>query len=213
MISNYHIRDFSNGMPKTLIIILHGYGADGANLVDLSDAFQHSFSSPIFVIPDAPFPHEYMPNMGRQWFSLMDRGESVLIKGAEIARKILLEFINEQLAKHGLEYESLVFIGFSQGAMMSLFTSLKLEKQCKAVICFSGTTVSSEDMVSTMKSKPPVCIIHGEHDDVVPCALGKFTAKVLKQSGVDVSFTEIPNLSHAIDMKCIKVAMKFCEGL
>ena len=213
MIVNHHIRDFSNGKPKTLAFILHGYGADGENLVDLADIFSQSVQNCIFVVPNAPFPYEYAPTMGRQWFSLLNRDENILMQGAETARKILLEFIEKLLEKYKLSWSDVIFIGFSQGTMMSLYTALKLEVQCKAVIGFSGTIVSAEDTVATCKTKPPVCLVHGGKDAVVPCALGKFTAKLLKQNGFDVYFHEIEGLEHSINLDSIRIAKEFLEGL
>lgn len=213
--NNFHIRDFSQTSPtkkpQTLALILHGYGADGENLIDISEVLQESLEFPMFIIPDAPFGYEYAPNMGRQWFSLMDRTESVLVEGAGIAREILLNFIDENLAKYGLGYENLVLIGFSQGAMMSMFTGLQLPQKCRAIVSFSGTMVSAEHTIETCKSKPPICIIHGEKDDVVPLTMGKFTAKTLKNIGVDVQIHEIPNLGHSIDMRCLKLASDFLK--
>ncbi len=217
MIKNFHIRDFSHGSPtgkpKTLVLILHGYGADGDNLSDLAEAMHESLEDPLFLIPDAPFGYEYAPTMGRQWFSLMDRTESVLFNGAQKAYEILLKFINEKLAEYQLSYKNLVLIGFSQGAMMSIFTALKLPEQCKAVISFSGTIVSADDTIATCQSKPPVCIIHGSDDDVVHCTLGKFAAKTLKQMSLEVEFHEIPNLPHAIDLRCINIACEFLKKI
>jgi len=214
---NFHIRDFSQNSPtkkpKTLALILHGYGADGENLVDLAEVLHESLEFPLFIIPDAPFGYEYAPDMGNQWFSLLDRTESVLIDGAETARKILLNFIDEHLEKYELGYENLVLIGFSQGAMMSIFTALQLPKSCKAVVSFSGTMVSGEHTIATCKSKPPICIIHGSNDDVVSLALGKFTAKTLKQIGFDVQFHEVNELGHSIDMRCIDIAKKFFKKI
>jgi phospholipase/carboxylesterase len=213
MITNHHTRDFSNGKPKNLAIILHGYGADGENLVDLADFFAPHIESPTFIVPDAPFPHEYAPNFGRQWFSLMNRDEAVLMQGATIAYEILTKFIEEKLEEYGLGFQNLILIGFSQGTMMSLFAGLKISEQCRGIIGFSGTIVSAEDTISTCKSKPPVCLIHGIDDDVVPCTLGKFTAKVLKSNGFDVQLHEIPNLGHSIEMNGIKHAQNFLKNL
>ncbi len=213
MIANHHIRDFSNGKPKTLAFILHGYGADAENLVDLADVFAPSIQNCMFIAPDAPFPYEYAPQMGRQWFSLLNRDENILIQGAEIAQKILVQFIEDFLEKYHLTWNDVIFIGFSQGTMMSLYTALKLEIQCKAVIGFSGTIVSAEDTISTCKTKPPVCLIHGNKDAIVPCTLGKFTAKVLKQNGFDVAFHEIDDLEHSINLDGIKLSKIFLEGI
>ncbi len=214
---NFHIRDFSQNSPtkkpKTLALILHGYGADGENLVDLAEVLHESLELPLFIIPDAPFGYEYAPDMGNQWFSLLDRTESVLVDGAETARKILLNFIDEHLEKYELGYKNLVLIGFSQGAMMSIFTALQLPKSCKAVVSFSGTMVSGEQTIATCKSKPPICIIHGSKDDVVPLSLGKFTAKTLKSIGFSVEMHEIQNLPHAIDLQCVKIAADFLKNL
>ncbi len=211
MITNYHTRDHSNGNPQNIVIILHGYGSDGANLLDLSDIFAPFFQNPVFIAPDAPFPYEYVPDMGRQWFSLLDRNEEVLLEGAEIARKILLQFIDIKLKEYNLKNHNLTFIGFSQGTMIALYTALKLEEKCRAVVGFSGTIVSAEETISSCKSKPPICMIHGSDDDVVPCTLGKFTAKILKENKISTEFYEIPNLGHSIEMQGIKHAQKFLK--
>lgn len=209
MITNYHIRDFSNGKPQTIVFILHGYGADGENLIDLADSFASSIQNAMFIAPDAPFPYEYMPDMGRQWFSLLNRDEDVLLYGAETARTILVQFIEGFLVKYSVSWADVVFVGFSQGTMMSLYTALKLEEQCRAVLGFSGTIVSAEDTIASCKSKPPVCMIHGSHDGIVPCTLGKFTAKMLKNNGFNSEFYEIPNLEHSINVDGIKIAKEF----
>jgi phospholipase/carboxylesterase len=213
MINNYHIRNFAHQKPKNLVLILHGYGADGANLIDLTDFLGTEIHDPIFIIPDAPFPYEYMPEMGRQWFSLINRDENILLQGAENARKILFQFTKEKLHEYNLTWKDLIFIGFSQGTMMALYTALKLEEQCKAVIGFSGTVVSAEETISSCKSKPPVCMIHGTDDNIVPCTLGKFTVKTLKQNGFNAEFHEIPNLTHSIEMHGIQIAKKFIQSL
>lgn len=209
MITNYHIRDFSNGNPQNIVFILHGYGADGENLIDLAESFSSSLKDSIFIAPDAPFPYEYMPQMGRQWFSLLNRDEDRLLHGAEVARVTLVEFIEFFLQQYGLAWSSVVFIGFSQGTMMSLYTALKLKEKCRAVIGFSGTIVSAEDTIASCCSKPPICLVHGKNDNVVPCVLGKFTAKTLKNNGFNISFHEINNLEHSINAEGIKIVKDF----
>lgn len=213
MISNFYTRDFSNNKPQTAVFILHGYGANGTNLLDLADAFHDCQQSSIFLSPDAPFPHEFVPEFGYQWFSLADRNEINLISGAEIARLILLKFIDETLAKYGLSYRDTIFIGFSQGCMMALYTALRLPVECKAVLGFSGTIVSTEDTAVSIKSKPKICMIHGADDNIVPCTLGKFTAKTLCNAGISCEFHELPNLDHTIDERGIGIGRKFLQSL
>jgi phospholipase/carboxylesterase len=210
---NLCVRDYSNGNPKNIVFILHGYGADAENLSDLPPYFSQSLESPLFILPDAPFPYENMPHAGRQWFSLNDRSEQNLIEGAENAQKFLLPLIENTLQKYSCSYENLVLMGFSQGAMMSIFMALKLPATCKGVVCFSGTTVSVDEMISSVQSKPPFCVIHGSEDEVVPCGLGKFTAKALKQIGCNVNLHEIRHLGHSINDDCIEIACDFLENL
>ena len=213
MIEHFHIKDFSNGNPENLVFILHGYGADGENLLDLASIFASSLPSSVFICPDAPFPYEFMPQMGRQWFSLADRDELKLLHGAEIARKILVNFIDENLKKYNLSYKNLVLIGFSQGCMMSIYTALKLPQACKGVLGFSGTMVSHQETIATVKSKPKICLVHGIDDEVVPCSLGKFTAKTLKNLEINCTFHELSNLSHSIDERGIEIGKQFLKSL
>ena len=200
MISNHHTRDHSNGKPQNIVFILHGYGADGENLIDLTNFFAPHIEKPVFIIPDAPFPYEYAPDMGRQWFSLMNRDESVLMENATISYNILQKFIEDKIQEYGLSFKNIILIGFSQGTMMSLFTGLRMQEQCRGIIGFSGTMVSAEDTISTCKSRPPICLIHGSDDDVVPCTLGKFTTKILQNNGFNVEFHQISKLGHSIEM-------------
>lgn len=213
MINKHHTRDFSSNKPEHLVLVLHGYGADGENLIDLTDLFSSSIPNAVFIVPNAPFPYEYSPDIGRQWFSLLNRDESALLEGAEIARHILLSFIDEKLKEYNLSYKDLIFIGFSQGTMMALYTGLKLAEQCRAIVGFSGTIVSAEDTIMNCKSKPPVCMVHGNVDSVVPCTLGKFTAKLLSSNGFKAEYHEINGLSHSIDIDGIKHARAFLENL
>lgn len=213
MIENFHIKDFEHGKPKSIVFILHGYGADGTNLLDLVDFFAPCLENPVFIVPDAPFQYEHMPQFGRQWFSLTDRTEHKMLECAEIARKILVNFIEKHLEKYNLSWESVVFIGFSQGCMMSLFTSLKLPQQCKGVLGFSGTMISAEETIASIKSKPKICMIHGRDDEIVECVRGKLTAKTLQNIGVDCQLHELPNLSHSIDMRGIEIGKQFLQNL
>jgi len=211
MIDNFHIKDFSNGKPQTIVFVLHGYGADGENLLDLTQFFASSLKAPVFICPDAPFPYEFMPQMGRQWFALSDRNEEKMLQGAEIARHILVEFIESNLKKFNLEYKDVIFIGFSQGCMMSVYTALKLPQVCKGVLGFSGTMISTDETIASVISKPKVCLVHGSNDQVVQCSLGKFTGKTLKNLGLDCQFHELPNLEHSIDERGIKIGQEFLK--
>jgi phospholipase/carboxylesterase len=213
MINNFHTKDFSKGKPQNIVFILHGYGADGENLADLASYFAPSLQSPLFIVPDAPFPYEHMPQMGRQWFSLIERDESKMLQGAEIAHRILVSFIEENLKKYELSWENVIFIGFSQGCMMSIYTSLKLPQKCKGVLGFSGTMISSVETIESLQTKPQICMVHGADDNVVACALGKFTAKTLKNIDVPCEFHELPSLSHSIDERGIKIGQEFLKSL
>jgi phospholipase/carboxylesterase len=155
----------AGGKPKSLVILLHGLGSDGQDLISLAPFFAPSLPHAHFISPNAPAPCDMAPS-GYQWFSLRDWSPQTMLKGAHEAAPILRHFIDAQLKRFGLEEDRLALIGFSQGTMMSLYASLRRPKPCAAVVGFSGALIGEQGIVS----KPPVCLIHGTDDMVVPFA-------------------------------------------
>ncbi|MBY0407788.1 MAG: dienelactone hydrolase family protein [Rickettsiales bacterium] len=200
----------SGGAPKQLAILLHGWGADGPNLIDLADMFAPVLPDALFVAPNAPYRCEANP-YGYQWFSLMDRQPQHMLAGARNAADILNHFIDHALHDLGLDNSKLILIGFSQGTMTALHVAMRREPAIGAVVGFSGAMVGAEVLAAEIKAKPPVCLIHGEADDVVPFASMKLASEALLAQGVNVETHPRPFLGHSIDMDGLKAASNFLK--
>ena len=196
----------SGNKPRHLIILLHGYGADGNDLIGLAPLFATHFPDAHFISPNAPFPCEMSP-MGKQWFSLRDYSSKSLLRGAQEATPALNMFINTQLQRFGLSEDKMALIGFSQGTMMSLYVALRRSTACAAVIGFSGSLIGE----SGITSKPPICLIHGKMDNVVPFGAMAIAEGALKHENIQVTTLAIPTLGHGIDNVGIETAVTFLK--
>lgn len=196
----------SGGKAKQLVILLHGWGADGYNLIDLAEMFAPALPDAHFIAPNAPFVCEANP-YGFQWFSLMDRSPENLLSGIRKASDILNEFIDEQLAATGAQ--QLALVGFSQGTMTALHLALRRTPEIAAVVGFSGSLIAPEILPQEIAARPPVCLIHGSADDVVPYASLALATENLEANGVSVTPHTRPFLGHSIDMEGIEIAKEF----
>ncbi len=188
----------SGGKPASLVVFLHGYGADGEDLIGLAPHWQDILPDTAFLSPHAPFPCEEAP-YGRQWFGFRDRDEAALMAGTELAARILTAFLDRALAASGLAADRLALVGFSQGAMLALHLALRCEKQFAGVVGYSGTLIAPDRLAEEIQSRPPVLLVHGDADPVVPFAAMDAAAKALRAVGVEVMTERRPGLPHAID--------------
>lgn len=197
-----------SGTVKRLVIFLHGVGADGNDLLSLADMMAlpdtHYFS------PHAPFPYDGAP-FGRQWFSLMDRNIHTMLAGIEQAAPILNMAIDTQMARFNLQPKDVALVGFSQGSMMSLYTAPRRAQALGAVVGISGAMLGFEKLGSELQSKPPVCLIHGEMDEVVPFQAMALAETALKHHGVPVESHARPRLGHGIDDQAIAIMETFLK--
>lgn len=199
----------SGRAPENIVVLLHGYGADGENLIGLADYMSKDFPDTLFIAPNAPFKGEF--GMGYQWFSLSDRDPVKMLDGVSAAMPILDEFINEILAEYDLPEEKLALVGFSQGTMTALHTALRREIAIAGVVGFSGALIAPE-LLEEALCKPDVCLIHGTADDVVPFDAMNQAAAALKAAGFNVEAHARPNLPHSIDVEGIEIAIKFLKA-
>ena len=196
------------GRPKQLVLLLHGVGADGNDLIGLAPYFQRVLPEALFVSPNAPERYDMAP-FGHQWFSLRDFSMEARESGVLTAAPILNRFIDEALAAAGLAEKNLVLIGFSQGTMMALHVGLRRERPLAGIIGYSGMLIGPEQLTAEIRSRPPVLLTHGESDQVLPVqALGQ-AAKVLEDLGVPARAVRRPGLGHGIDEDCVKLGMLF----
>ena len=135
-------KPLSGGAARQLVVLLHGWGADGPNLIDLADMFAPYLPDAHFIAPNAPYVCEVNPH-GFQWFSLMERIPGKMLAGARNAADILNAFLDEQLGALSLPGEKLALVGFSQGTMMALHVALRRPKACAGVIGYSGALVGA----------------------------------------------------------------------
>lgn len=156
--------------PRALVVFLHGYGADGADLLGLADPLAPHLPGVQFLAPDAPEPCKGNP-FGRQWFPIpwLDGSpEEAAREGLLAAAEDLNGFLDARLAEAGLTPAALALIGFSQGAMMSLHVAPRRAEPVAGVVAISGRLIAPERLAGDLKVKPPVLLIHGDQDPVVP---------------------------------------------
>jgi phospholipase/carboxylesterase len=187
----------SKATPKQLVVLCHGLGADGHDLIDLAPTWSHALPDARFVSVDAPFPHE--SGFGRQWWSVEDRSASVMAVGVRRAARFLDAFIDAELARLGLPAEAYALMGFSQGAMTVLFTGLRRPVAPRAILAFSGALVAPESLAAELANRAPVLLVHGEADDVVPVHRSRDAEAALRAANVPVEAAYVPRLGHGID--------------
>ena len=200
----------SGEKAQQIVLFLHGLGADGNDLIGLSDEFSDILPHAHFISPHAPFFCDMSP-MGRQWFSLQSREAAHMLTGMDAARPLLNTFIDETLAAYNLGLEKLIVIGFSQGTMMALHTLLCRADACAAIVGYSGAVIGSATFARDVTAKPPVCLIHGEEDMVVPFAALPDAEAALLNAGVEVEAHALPQLGHGINGAGIAAARAFLQ--
>jgi phospholipase/carboxylesterase len=184
----------ATGKAQQLIVLLHGVGADGYDLIDLAVPWTKGLPQAAFLAPHAPEPYDAAP-YGRQWFSILDRTPAVLAAGARRAMAPLLATIDAELALLGLGPEQVAFAGFSQGAMMALHAGLQRHPAPRAVLAYSGAWIPPERITAP----PSVLLVHGEADEVVPWQRSLEAERALRRLGVPVETLWRPRLGHGID--------------
>ena len=156
-----------SGAAKQLVIFLHGYGADGNDLIDIGRAWQQLLPDAAFVSPHAPRPCGQAP-MGREWFPLTMRDPNERWTGVNAAAPVLNGFIDSELKRRGLTDSALALVGFSQGTMMSLFVGLRRERPLAGILGYSGRLIAPDLLPAEIRSRPPVLLVHGTDDPLVP---------------------------------------------
>jgi phospholipase/carboxylesterase len=188
----------SGGMPTRLIILLHGLGADGNDLIGLAPYWARLLPGAEFLSPNAPFPCDMAP-YGYQWFSSQDRSPEAVLAGVRAAAPVLDAFINEALKERGLADSELALVGFSQGTMMSLFVGLRREKPVAGIVGFSGRLLAPELLATELRSRPRALLVHGTEDPLVPFTSLADAEAALKAAGVPVETVTSVGIGHSID--------------
>jgi phospholipase/carboxylesterase len=196
----------TSGVTKRIVIFLHGLGADGNDLLSLAPMLE--LPDTHFMSPNAPFACDMAP-YGYQWFSLQDRNPARILPEIRTAEPILNAYIDAALTRTNLKPRDVALVGFSQGSMMSLHTAPRRAEPIAGVVGISGALFGAERLTSELKSRPPVCLIHGTHDEVVPFVAMEAAATTLRNENVNVEAHARPRLGHGIDEEGIDITAAF----
>jgi len=207
----YSHAPFMGGKPDSLVIFLHGYGSNGQDLISLAPYWERALPHTAFISPDAPFPCEI--GFGYQWFSLSDVSLTARMEGVENAAPLLNQFIDEQITKYNLPAAKIALVGFSQGTMMSLYVAPRRSQPLAGVIGYSGALLGGEEF-ATLPSivKPPLLLIHGDSDPVVPVEAYHHAMASFANAGfTDLSGSVTPGLVHSIDEQGLVDGLAFLQ--
>lgn len=195
-----------------VVVFLHGYGADGADLLGLADPLAPHLPGTAFYAPDAPERSVNNP-MGFQWFPIpwLDGSTEAQAKEA-MGRSIgaVNAFLDKVLTDEGLTPDRMVLIGFSQGTMMALHVAPRRDQAVAGIVGFSGRLLAPE-LIDEVKVRPPVLLAHGDQDPMVPFADMGLAAGALEQAGFDVQTHVMKNTPHGISPDGLSVALQFLK--
>lgn len=170
------------GKPDALVILLHGYGSNGADLISLAPVWAKLLPGAAFVSPNAVEAVPQVPG-GYQWFPITALDPQLMEQGARQAARSIDRFIDRELEKYGLDESRLALVGFSQGTMMALHVGLRRPKAAAAILGFSGVLVGGRRLKEELTAKPPILLVHGDQDATIPIAAMFDSAEALAASG------------------------------
>ncbi len=193
----------AGGTPRRLVVLLHGLGADGNDLIGLQEYWGRLLPEAEFVSPNAPFPCDMAP-YGHQWFSVQDRSPPAMLGGVRAAAPLLDAFIDDELQKRGLEEKDAALVGFSQGTMMALFVGPRRAKPLAGILGYSGRLIAPDLLPGELRSRPPVLLVHGTEDPLVPFESLAAAEAALNGAGVPVETLVCVGTEHSIDPEGLK---------
>ncbi|HYW59444.1 MAG TPA: prolyl oligopeptidase family serine peptidase [Xanthobacteraceae bacterium] len=201
------------GAARRLVVFLHGYGADGNDLIELGRVWQPFLPDAAFVSPHAPEPCAGAP-MGRQWFALTFRDPEERWKGVNAAAPILNRFLDAELGRRSLPASALALVGFSQGTMMALHVGLRRAPAPAAIVGYSGLFVlpngaGPEAVVADVVARPPVLLIHGDRDELIPVQALFQATQALAALEVPTEWHISPGIGHGIDQEGLRHGVEF----
>lgn len=198
------------GQGKRLVVFVHGYGADGNDLLGLADPLGPHMPDTVFYAPDAPNRCKMNP-MGYEWFPIPwidGSSEEEAMAGMDAAAAMLDDWLTEVMAAEGIGAEATCLVGFSQGTMMSLHVGPRRAEPLAGIVGFSGRLLAPEKL-SEVASKPPILLIHGDMDDVVPPSSLPEAAQALAGAGFEVYTHVSKGTGHGIAQDGLQLALGF----
>ena len=194
--------------PNSLVILLHGIGADAFDLIPLAKYWALTLKKTKFYSLHAPYPCK-LTSSGKQWFDLEDRDQTRILKEIELIKPMIITFLKKKLKDYNLQYKDLILVGFSQGTMIVLNLALTIKEEVRGVLGYSGGVILTKSGKIEIISKPNICLVHGKNDEVVPKKMMETTKIILKDNNIDVDTHLIENLGHSIDQKGLEIGQNF----
>jgi phospholipase/carboxylesterase len=195
----------SGGAAQSLVVLLHGYGSNGNDLIGLAPHWRGALPRAAFVSPNAPQPCPGAPG-GYQWWGLTGGDRAA---GAASAAPILDAFIDAELARHGLDDSRLALVGFSQGTMMALQVGPHRPRQLAGIVGYSGMLAEEAGLAAPGVTHPPILLVHGEADPMIPVAALGRASDALTRNGFEVETHVSPGLGHSIDLAGLQLGGQF----
>lgn len=196
------------GAPKKIVLLLHGFGSSGTDMITLAPQWQDALPDTLFLAPHAP-QRCGMMGSGYQWWGLSGFAPSALAAGAASAAPAIDAFIDRKLAQYGLSEADLALVGFSQGTMMALHVALRRPREVAAVVGYSGMLAGTLGLDRAAGPKPPILLVHGTADPVVPIAALHMSESELKRLDVDVTTHISPGVGHSVDQVGLRLGRDF----
>jgi phospholipase/carboxylesterase len=197
----------ARGTATHLVVLCHGYGADGNDLIGLAPHWQKLLPTAAFVAPNAP---ERCPGSpGYQWFPISRLDPSEMQRGVTKAADALDSFLDAELARYQLSAGRLALVGFSQGTMMSLHVGLNRAAKPAAIVGFSGMFAAAENPPTLGQDAPPILLVHGDADPMIPVEALFGSATALGRAGTSVQWHISPGIGHSIDEQGLELGGNF----
>jgi len=202
------IYPISKNQPKQIVILCHGYGGDGKDISMLAINWQRFLPDAVFLCPNAPEVCAINPQ-GYQWFDLNSEKEDIILEKSLIAEKKLSEFIDQALQKFNLKPSNLALVGFSQGCMISLQTSLKKKEQINCLLGYSGKVINQKHLSSNMNSKPKIFLMHGAEDTIVSPTYLLEAKEYFNNHKIKIKTKLFKNCEHRIPVEGTSLGLAF----
>ena len=196
--------------PTALVVLLHGVGADASQMDDIVETLAPALPGTAFLAPDGPFPFD-QSHGGQQWFSLRDRTPARLEAGAATATPLLDAIVDAECERLALPPDRVVLAGFSQGAMMALYAGLRRTPAPLAILGYAGALLDTPALAAALTGRPPILLVHGEQDQVVPFPLAPMAESILRRLGFPVETCWRPGLGHSIDAPGLQAGLAFLQ--
>jgi phospholipase/carboxylesterase len=196
------------GRAQSLVILLHGYGSNGDDLISLAPHWRSALPATAFVAPDAPEPCPGAPG-GFQWWALTSADRGARVDGVARAAPVLDAFIDAELARYSLTEAKLALVGFSQGTMMALHVGPRRPRTLAGIVGYSGMLADEADLAGPAINRPPILLIHGDADRMIPVAAFHQAKAGLTRNGFVVESHVSPGLGHSIDLLGLQLGGQF----